>query len=33
MAWILGQTAAPMKFDGMLAKIMAFTEARLKAKN
>ena len=33
MAWILGQTTAPMKFDGMLAKIMAFTEARLKAKN
>ena len=33
MAWILGQSAAPTAFNGLLAQISAFAETRLKAKN
>jgi antitoxin CptB len=31
MAWILGQAASPPAFDGVLARIIAFAETRLKA--
>jgi antitoxin CptB len=33
MAWILGQQVSPPAFDGLLARITAFAETRLKAKN
>jgi antitoxin CptB len=33
MAWILGQTAVPPVFDGLLARITTFAENRLAARN
>jgi antitoxin CptB len=33
MAWLLGQSASPERFRGLLARLAAFAETRLGAKN
>ncbi len=33
MAWLLGQTAPPARFRALLARLAAFAETRLNAKN